>query len=364
MKYKEKVLGIYLPVFAAVLIISTILRTVALFIDYNEKTGYFGKGIISSVSGAIVFFGAVFFLTYIISRAGKGIKLLPSFTNTATYISAGIAGVAFVFGAVFFFFLFINEAKITKEILDASHSFSRVSPTRYIIRTLFYLALSVLGALSATSFGITALSESRTSSRRASLGLATVVFLSLYAAYLFFSDKLPLNAPNKAIDQITALLLSLFFLYEVRISLGRERWRGYIAFGLIAAMLSAYSSIPSLIIYLAKGIIISDNIYETLLTFALFIYVTARVILTSFLTEKKESTVVTTLKESASERARTLEPEEKAQPEEEEHEEGSVLKTQISIDISAPQKESPEEEIPDESSESESCSSEKAENRE
>ena len=333
MRYKQSILGIYFPVFIAMIIIPTILRTIAVFIDYNEKTAYFENGILTIISGITVLVGALFFLTYI-SRTRKGMRLLPNFTNAATYIPSGICGVAFVFAALFFIILFFNEAAAMLKIIRATASPSTSSYSKYLIRTFFYFALSILGALSAANFAITALAESRTNSRRATLGLATVLYLSLYAAYLFFSDKLPLNAPNKAIDQMSALFLSLFFLYEVRISLGREKWRGYIACGMIAGMLSAYSSIPSLIIYITRGVEISDNIYESLLTFTLFIYVTARIILTTCLSDKKESSIVTNLKESAASRAATLQASQ-IQDEEplEESAEGVVHETQISIEI-------------------------------
>jgi hypothetical protein len=99
---------------------------------------------------------------------------------------------------------------------------------------------------------------------------------------------------------------AIFFLYETRISLGREMWRAYTAFGLIAASLTAYASIPAMITYYVNGEIISSMEYrslasveEYLLLLALFIYILARLCLTSSLTEKKENALIKMLEKSA-----------------------------------------------------------------
>ena len=69
----------------------------------------------------------------------------------------------------------------------------------------------------------------------------------------FREDGMALNSPNKLISQMAFLLAALFFLYEARISLGREKWRGYCIFGLAALAANAYSAVPAVILYFAKG---------------------------------------------------------------------------------------------------------------
>ena len=103
------------------------------------------------------------------------------------------------------------------------------------------------------------------------------------------------------------LFIALFFLYEIRLSLGRERWKQYIAFGFMAALLSAYSSIPALIVYFAKGKTISLSIYENVLTLMFFVFITLKLLLASYLTEDKTSSVVEGIMKLSAERSAELE---------------------------------------------------------
>ena len=104
------------------------------------------------------------------------------------------------------------------------------------------------------------------------------------------------------------LSATLFFLYETRLSLGREKWRPYIAFGFIASLLTAFSSIPALIIYFAEKRIISNSIYETLLTLALFIFISAKLLLTANLIEDKRSSIVEGIIHAAAVREQEINP--------------------------------------------------------
>jgi hypothetical protein len=104
--------------------------------------------------------------------------------------------------------------------------------------------------------------------------------MGLYAGHLFFSDALPINAPNKAVDQLSYLAVSIFFLYETRISLGRAKWRLYLTFGLIAVALTAYSAIPAIIFYFQSGGVVSRSLTENVLTLSLGIYIASRLTLT------------------------------------------------------------------------------------
>ena len=160
-------------------------------------------------------------------------------------------------------------------------------------------ALVVLGIFAIVHFIMTAILTEASSALRAGLGLCAVSFLALYAAYLYFSAELPINSPNKIVDQMAYLFAAVFILYEVRISLGREIWGAYVTFGLISALLTAYSAIPSLICYFAKGQTVSNSIYETALTLALFIFILARLALALRLPKDKESEFIARLKESA-----------------------------------------------------------------
>ena len=57
-------------------------------------------------------------------------------------------------------------------------------------------------------------------------------------------------------------------------------WKPYIAFGLIASFLAAYSSIPSLIYYVVNGSSPSESVVHNVLMLTFAIFATARILLT------------------------------------------------------------------------------------
>ena len=300
MKNKAKLFGIYLPVYLAVTLTTVIMRTVALFMHFDAETGYFTEKTLISISDILVIAAAIFFLSYVYT-ARRDMKLIPDFTSPATYIPTGVVSVAIIF---LFFSLVKRSISIFKKIEELKEyatpsSLSLIPAQRVVLIIIFITAAFAI--LSLIHFALTALVESHSSTGRANFGICTVVFLSLYSMYLYFSTDLPINAPNKALDQMAYLFAAVFFLYETRLSFGRERWRHYIAFGFIASVVSAYSAIPSVILCLAEGTVTANSVYELALTLSIFIFITSRLFLTGNLIENKESlTAVALIKASES----------------------------------------------------------------
>jgi len=300
MNKKAKFYGVYMPVFLLLLPTVVILRTVAC-LNYLDEFGYFISPTLITVSNAIAAAAIIFFLTYIWA-ARRDMALIPSFDSPASYVPCALVGVALVFLS---FSLIVRSASYT----------SRLS--RLLVLILGFLAL-----LSVGYFLVSALSVKRRSLKRSKYGLVTLIFLCGYIAFIYFDTSLPLNAPVKIVDIMAYLFAALFFLYEIRLSLGREKWRHYISYGFMASLLCAYSSIPSLIVYFARGQVISTSGYESILTFTLFIFITLKIFLTSTLTPDKTSPVVERLIASAAKRQEELEPIEEDEPFIEEQTEG------------------------------------------
>ncbi len=135
--------------------------------------------------------------------------------------------------------------------------------------------------------------------------MTAVVF---YSMLIYLDGTLSINDSNKVLRQMAFIFSALFFLYEARISLGREMWRAYAAFGLIAASLTAYASVPAIITYYVNGEIVSHmgykslaSIEEYLLLLALFVYILSSLFLTSSLMEKKENKLIKMLESNAKE---------------------------------------------------------------
>ena len=322
MKLKTTLKRIYLPVLLGTILLSVSFRIAAFFVNYNIDTGFFDGKALINIASVIVIAGSVFMFTYAFSGSKKQ-KLIADFSTPATYVPTGALSVAMIFFAVltrvklqqanFSIFKFLsNIREIATNPVYTSDVLSK-----YISQNMSNIVLAIIVPMACLSVGyfiLTACVLKRGSVLRGFFGTANVLFLAFYTSYLYFdtASSLARNAPNKIVDQMAFLFAALFFLYEIRISLGREKWNLYMAFGFIAASLTAYSSIPSLAFYLINGETVSNSPEENVLTFALFIFILSRISLAISLKEDKESESVTLMKTFARERTDYIKEKEEA----------------------------------------------------
>ena len=276
MNTNSRHIKVYLGITLLAAIVAAALRTVACYGSLDYTIGHFEDHTLISIAGAIMVFAAVVSLTYPITTAGK-YELRARFSNPATYIPAGGASAALVFFVIHF-------GRIALTLLDRGTTVATIIENP---APLFALVLSITAVGAILYFLLNATVVEPGSSKRGWLGMVTTVLLATYAVYLYFDTTLAINAPNKVVDEMAYLFASLFFLFETRISLGRGKWRAYVTFGLIAASVTAYSSIPAIIVHFAKGINISNNIFESFLTFTLFLFIAARLSMIHTLSEDK-----------------------------------------------------------------------------
>lgn len=277
---KLKLIDFYLITLIIGAISAVILRSHALLIDFDRLTMHFSDSISIAIANTIVIIATLAFAVYPLLVKEKT-DLLEKTDNAASFIPSGIVSVALVFMGV-------NLLKTMN-----SHSTPILRPIG--------LWAAILALLSVGSFFISILIEQKNNIYKSAFSICIVIFLALYACYLYFNREIhPTNSPNKVVDQMAYLFSAAFFLYESRITLGRAKWRGYVAFGLMASLLCFYSSIPSLILYALNGELISDSLAESALTLALAIFITSKVFQTKTLTPDEECEVarsITTLHE-------------------------------------------------------------------
>ncbi len=330
MKNKYKLFGLYLPLFLAAVISTVVMRTVALFNDFDVKTGFFIDKTLITVADVMVVAFSVVFLTYILT-ARRDFKMIPDFTSPLTYPPTGIVAAALVFVGINFFKKANASLDKISYLKDSIYASERAELGTERILLILAIVIALLALASVAHFALSALIEKGTSFTRGDFGIVTVAFLAIYSIYLYFDNDLPINSPAKILDQMAYLFAAVFFLYETRLSIGREKWRGYIAFGFIAALISAYSSIPSLIYFFAKDTEISVSIYEMILSSALFIFITSRMLLTSELIEDVASPFAKIIAEASDQRTADITP---AVKEEEisETEDEAIDENQLTID--------------------------------
>ncbi len=266
---------------------AVILRSYALLTSFNSVTMHFDEKSAISAGNIIVIIAVIGFLSYLIFGE-KEKKLIAKNDNAASYIPAGIVSTAMLFMCAQCFNLSLNG--YYKDIL------SIVAPT-----------CGVLALLSALSFFLSVFIERQDNLYRAAFSLFVVLFLAFYAILLYFNKQVhPTNSPNRIVDQTAFLSSALFFLFETRISLGRTKWRGYVSFGLIATLLCSYSAFPSLILYFANGYVISESLFENILTLALALFIFSKVLQIKRLTPDSECHIAHQISTMAEARADEL----------------------------------------------------------
>ena len=265
---KLRTIDLYLISLVIFGISAVVLRTYALLTSFNSVSMHFDEKTTITVSTALIVLCALGFCTYFIFGE-KGRKLIAKAGNAASFIPAGIVSTAL---------LFMGMDRFTA---------MKTLPVG-MIRTIAILC-GLLAFLSVGSFFLSIFIERNDDLYKAAFSLCIVFFLALYSALLFFNKQVhPTNSPNKLVDQMAYLFAALFFLFESRILLGRAKWRGYITFGLIATLLTAYSAIPSLIVYLTNGYVVSNSIIESVLTLTLTLFIGSKVMQTKRLTPDAE----------------------------------------------------------------------------
>jgi hypothetical protein len=293
MKRFSTKLGIYLPLILIATVLAVAFRTTATLSGFDFENGttgliYYKSGALIAVANWTAVAAIVFSLGFIF--IARGFNPRVSFDSPLTYVPSGAVATALIF-------ISANMLYAAREA--AGSIFSREA---LAFPSILLIILAVLGVAAAVNFSINLFSEKARDSARAAFSILTTLFLAGYAAFLYFDSSLPKNAPTRIVDEMAYLFASVFFLYETRISLGRRLMRAYVSFGLSAMLLCAYSSIPTLIVYLSKGVMISHSLAECVLTLSLFVYILLRLSMLLFSGEDRINPITEAIEALAKER--------------------------------------------------------------
>ena len=303
MNTNSKHLGIYLVLTMLLTVVATTLRTVACVMHLNYENGFFTDKSLITAANIIISATAIITFGYVFSTSR--INLRASFSTGSTYVTTGVLGVATAFLGVRILSYTVTTSRYP---LLSVAVLTFKSPA-----TLIGILAAILAFLSIAHHFLNAFIVESKTETRAYFAIATVMFLALYSMMIYLDSTLAIGDSSKLLRLTAFLVSALFFLYEARISLGREMWRIYTSFGLCAAALCAYASIPAIITYYVKDVLISTyneaysnislaSIEEYLLLFAMFIFIIARLCVTFMLQEEKENKYIKVLAEYATRR--------------------------------------------------------------
>ena len=276
MKQRQLRFGIYLPLLFVFMIASVVLRTVASFESVDLATGYYSSSLLINISALTVVIGCIVSATYLLGKKGEA-GLTPRYDVASTFVPSGAVSVALIFVAFRFAVKYFDPDK------------KPAVGTNGTIADVLTLLVAITALLSIIGFFLTAVLTGKENVSRAAFGIATILFITFYSAYLYFDATFPLNSTVKMTDHMAVLFTALFFVYETRISLGRGMWRAYIAFGMIAALTTAYSAIPTLILYAVRREMMTASVEECALIFTFFLFTLSRLLLTRRLRPDKRN---------------------------------------------------------------------------
>ena len=303
MNTNSKRLGIYLIAMLILTVTATILRSIACVMSLDYSSGFFTNKSLITTANIIITVTVLGMFSYLF--VAPRISLIANFSTPETYVTTGVLGVATTFLGVRIF-----------SYVSIVSSYSQRSDNMLFRKNIMTLICAVCAILAFASilhhFFNAFITESKTEVR-AYFALATILFLGIYAMITYLDPSLAIGESTKTLRLTTFILASLFFIYEARISLGREMWRIYTSYGLVAAALSAYTAIPSIITFFVNNEVISHanrlslaSIEESIFLLAMFIFITARLIVTIKLYENNENAFIKAFGEYAGEREREI----------------------------------------------------------
>lgn len=272
---KKSIQALYLALLSVLGVAAVALRTAGLLSGFDFASGYFSSKLINNVSVVIVVTAVVLFFTFLIYK--KDYKPSVAIGTPRDYATSACVGVALIIMAV--------------EIAIYSANAGAAQATSSIASAVTSLA-ALLAAVATLYFLFSVISGKGAPRASAVFSMALMLFFVFYALTLYFDAKTPINSPVKLCDQMAYIAFAVFFIYETRISLGRPIFRMYAVSGLTATLLSAYSAIPSLIVYFVRGEIISSTVSESILTLSLFAFVLVRTVSALSAEEDKENEIV------------------------------------------------------------------------
>ena len=245
-------LGIYPIIFYIFAVSATVLRTLALFFDYEPENGYFAAGsYFTTAAAAAIAAGAVLLLPLLLRREARFTPVPEGSLHYAAYIPAVPLAAAFLFLSV--------------SLLPYAKSDNRVLAAVTILA-------AICGVAAFLSFILRPSTGAKESDMQSYLSVAGAMFFAFFAMFLYFSSPYPLNAPNIVTGIISSLLAALFMLCEARIYLGRLKSRLYLTVGLMCSGVLLYSALPEFIYCAATGVVVCYNIEQTLLFLLFAIY--------------------------------------------------------------------------------------------
>lgn len=253
---RKPILRLYFRISVLLTLLAVLGQSLLYFLSFDCTLYLYERGPLPTVLGVCVALAVLFMLSFILTAKKEEVKdSLPPLGRSATF-TAALTG----------FFILATLLLALLYSLNGLETDALSTPVA--------VAANIFSIPAACYFFITALNPSPNPKTHAAFGCTLVIWLILYTLAGYFHMNFSINSPLKVYNQIALLSAMLYFLHEVRYSLGRQKPAQHKAFGMAAMLLLATASLPTLLLTFSFRIsITSDTIYYLAeLAMALYIF--------------------------------------------------------------------------------------------
>jgi hypothetical protein len=236
---------------AAASVAGAVLRLVLLLYDYDFKLGLYKAGTVLP-QVFTVFLGVSVALLLTIPLVCRNIALpteLPPVSTQLTFVSA-LTGFA-MFATV-----------VMQLIMRLSFEIG-LSGWKSALASGLEIAMQAFALPSAAYFVAMAVRRDPYKPSTAALGFFPVLWASSYLMCVYFDMSTTLNNPLRILEQASLIVVMAFMLMELRCLVGKAKPHIYITFGMTAMVMVTSSSLPTLLLTMARKMDVSvDTIYD------------------------------------------------------------------------------------------------------
>lgn len=280
-KIRKRITFFYALTASLATLVTVILRTVALFTEYEAEAGFYASPSLAIATAAILVAVGIT-LSAFAYQEREHFAFSPDYRDLPSLVS----GVYFAVSLLFFAVMLLLGAL--------------PSTTAALVTAI----LTALFAIAGTAIFVLRAFDGRVGTYTAAmLTLPTAAVGVLYALYLSFEDEIMLTSPVKLLSTATWILATLFFLGEARLALGRAKWALHLSVTAMAVILSGTLALPNLVLHAARGESLLLNTAHDFAALGLFLYTAARLAATLAAPCREEDAEATDRKEAGHEEA-------------------------------------------------------------
>ena len=259
MDYKAKKYKTVCTVLMTLTVILTIalaaVRTWMLAQFYNTDTGYFNcDNIYTTIFYLCEALCLVIALAALLAL-GKKIRIAQPAPSSASLFAGLFCG-------------FLMLASVVLYFLETSLS--------QVFESYLLIIAIILALVSAVYFVFGTTAQKIGYTVKTILCFSVVFWAMVNLFVLYFDISLTINNPSKIAEQLALVSVMLYFLYECRFFIEKQRPAIYLAVGFISCVLLGVSVVPNIISAFLLGIDVTTGFYTQIAELGIFVYILFR----------------------------------------------------------------------------------------